>query len=471
MKSYLYQTLTDSIREDIESGQRQPGERMPSLRTVCLSEKLSKSTVLNAYSHLEMEGLLESRPRSGFFVKTPYVAAPPAVVQRGSNPDSVPLAVSTDKVMINIMERGAAFDLLPSNKSDGHENRELLQCLSRAYRRQSSYQQNYYDPPQGSEELRQQIANQLHAGGSHLHCDEIIITSGCQSSLLIALMATTKPGDVVAIESPGFYGAIQLIEALGLRILELPSSPTGGIDVGSLEDVLKRWRVSVLIVSPCYSTPTGSCISDDDKQSILALCTAASVAIIEDDIYGELTFGLSRQRTLHSYDETGNVLLCSSLSKCLSRDLRIGWIAPGKYQQEILRLKIITSLTTSGSLQAGIADYMQRGFFERYLRKQRLQLSKQCRQLQHLIPTLLPTAISWTRPEGGLTLWLELPQSVNTTELYRQAHEKDITITPGALFTAQYKYQNFLRLSFAHEWTEARISALAEVGRILARKV
>ena len=469
MKSYLYQTLTDSIRQDIESGQRQPGERMPSLRAVCLSKKLSKSTVLNAYNRLEMEGLLESRPRSGFFVKALDDMAAPTAAQLGSNPDSVPLSVSTDKVMINIMERGAAFDLLPS-KDDGNENRELLQCLSRAYRRQSSYQQNYYNPPQGSEELRQQIANQLHAGGSHLHCDDIIVTSGCQSALLMALMATTKPGDVVAIESPGFYGAIQLVEALGLRILELPSSPIGGIDIGSLEDACKRWQVSVLIVSPCYSSPTGSCISDSDKQSILALCIGFDVAIIEDDIYGELTFGLSRPRTLHSYDEAGNVLLCSSLSKCLSRDLRIGWIAPGKYQQEISRLKIITSLSTSGSLQAGIADYMQRGFFERYLRKKRLNLSKQCQQLQQLIPKLLPTAVSWTRPAGGLTLWLELPQSVNSTELYRQAHEKDITITPGALFTSQHKYQNFLRLSFAHEWTKARISALAEVGNILARR-
>jgi DNA-binding transcriptional MocR family regulator len=231
----------------------------------------------------------------------------------------------------------------------------------------------------------------------------------------------------------------------------------------------KRWQVSVLIVTPSYSTPTGSCISENDKQSILALCISFHVAIIEDDIYGELTLGLSRPRTLHSYDETGNVLLCSSLSKCLSRDLRIGWIAPGKYQQDISRLKIINSLSTSGSLQAGIADYMQRGFLERYLRNKRLHLSKQCRQLQHLIPRLLPVAVSWTLPAGGLSLWLELPQSVNATKLYHQAQKKGITITPGALFTSQQKYQNFLRLSFAHEWTDRRISALEEVGNILAR--
>jgi DNA-binding transcriptional MocR family regulator len=468
VKSYLYQELIDNIRKDIRSGRRQPGERMPSLRELCLAKNLSKSTVLHAYSYLETEGLLESRPRSGYFVKAPYKKSAPIVAQRGSNPDSVPLPVSTDKVMINIMERGAAFDILPS-KGNENENRELRQCLSRAYRRQSSYQQNYYNQPQGSEELRRQIVNQLHAGGSHLHSDDIIITSGCQSSLLMALMATTKPGDVVAIESPGFYGAIQLIEALGLRILELPSSPTGGIDIDSIEDAFKRWQVSVLIISPCYSTPTGSCISDNDKQSILALCIGSDVAIIEDDIYGELTFGLSRPRTLHSYDVTGNVLLCSSLSKCLSRDLRIGWIAPGKYSQEISHLKIVTSLSTSSSLQTGIADYMQRGLFERYLRKKRLQLSKQCLQLQHLIPDLLPTALSWTRPAGGLTLWLELPQSINTTELYRQTNDKGITITPGALFTSQHKYRNFLRLSFAHEWTEERISALAEVGNILER--
>ena len=466
MKLHLYQELTDNFRMEIKDGLRQPGDRMPSLRELCLARKISKSTVLSAYGRLEAEGLLESRPRSGYFVKVQSAGAAPAIIQRGSNPDSVPLPVSTDKVIINIMEKGAAFDLLPSKEKE-KENRELRQCLARAYRRQSSYQQNYYNPPQGSTELRQQIVKRLHAGGSHLDSDDIAITSGCQSALLMALMATTKPGDVVAIESPGFYGAIQLMETLGLQIIELPSTPTDGISVEAMDDAFKRWRVSALIVSPCYSTPTGSCISEADKKTILTLCIGCEIAIIEDDIYGELNFGLERPRTLHSYDKTGSVLLCSSFSKCLSRDLRIGWIAPGKYREQIKRLKIMTSLSTSSTLQEGIADYLQRGFFERHLRQKRLHLAKQCRQLQDLIPKLLPKAVSWTQPAGGLSLWLELPQSVDTTQLYRQAQTKGITITPGALFTSQKKYTHFLRLSFAHEWSEGRISALTEIGKII----
>ena len=466
MKYHLYQKITDVFRSEIEDGLRKPGDRMPSLRELCLARNISKSTVLSAYGRLEAEGLLESRPRSGYFVKIRPRTVAPVAAQQASNPESAPLPVSTDQVVIDIMERGAAFDLLPHTEREA-DNIELRRCIARAYRRQSSYQQNYYDPPQGSRALRQQIVSRLHGSGSHLDCDNIAITSGCQNALLMALMASTRPGDVVAIESPGFYGAIQLIEALGLQIMELPSRPTSGVNYEAMALVLKRWNVNALIVSPCYSTPTGSCIKETDKQRILALCLDRGITIIEDDIYGELYFGLDRPRTLHSYDQSGSVLLCSSFSKCLSRDLRIGWIAHGKFKDQIKRLKIVTSLSTSSTLQTGLADYMQRGLFERHLRQKRIRLAMQCGQLQDLIPKLLPTAVSWTQPEGGLSLWLELPGPVDTTQLYRKAQTEGITITPGALFSSQQNYANFLRLSFAHAWSDERIAALKKIGKLL----
>jgi len=431
---------------------------------------LSKSTVLNAYGRLEAEGLIEARPRSGYFVSIGTSRNRKTQTQAISNPDSAPLPVSTGQVIIDIMEKGAAFDLLPSGEPGKHqanENKELRRALARAYRQQSSYQQNYYNKPQGSEQLRAQIVGRMHAAGSHLNPADVVVTTGCQGALLMALMATTQPGDVVAIESPGFYGSIQLLEALGLQIMELPSSPSDGIRVAGMGEAFDRWPVAALILSPCYSTPTGSCISDQDKQSILALCLARDIAIIEDDIYAELHFGMQRPRSLHSFDTSGSVLLCSSFSKCLSRDLRLGWIAPGKYREKIKRLKVVTSLATSASLQQGVADYMQQGFFERQLRRRRAQLARQCYQLQTQLPRLFPQARSWTSPQGGLSLWLELPVATDTTALYHRAQQLGITITPGALFTSQRQYGHCLRLSYAHPWTAPRITALETISMLL----
>ena len=311
---------------------------MPSLRALCAARNLSKSTVLSAYGQLEAEGLLESRPRSGYFVRLDSQQALSAPVPRRSDPEIIPVLVSTEQVVIDIMEKGAAFDLLTGDENDPQKNKktnvELRRCLARAHRHQTGYDQNYYNPPQGAQLLREQIVTRLHSAGSHLEADDIAITSGCQNSLLLALMATTRPGDVVAIESPGFYGAIQLLEALGLQILELASDPVTGVNVDLLAVALERWEVSALIVSPSYSTPTGACMSEASMQAILALCLGHGVAIIEDDIYRELHFDIDSPRTLHSYDDTGSVLLCSSFSKALSRDLRIGWIAPGKYKEQ-----------------------------------------------------------------------------------------------------------------------------------------
>ncbi|MGR6875109.1 aminotransferase-like domain-containing protein [Pseudomonas sp. HK3] len=383
-----------------------------------------------------------------------------------SNPAVIPARVSTHQVVVDIMEKGAAFDLLPSSAKD-QDNPNLRRSFSRAYRKAFSYEQNYYDTPLGSPTLRAQIVNRLHAGGSHLIADDIVITSGCQHALQLALMATTQPGAVVAIESPGFYGAIQLIEALGLQILELPSSPISGISIDAMTSAFEQWEVSALIISPNYSTPTGAALSEDDKQSVLRICQHHDVVIIEDDIYSELFFGLQRPRTIHSYDDSNTVLLCSSFSKCLSRDIRVGWIAAGDFVEQIKRLKIVTTLSVSTSVQQGLSDYIQRGHFDQYLRNKRTRLASQCLQLQHLLPDYLPSAIRWSKPKGGLSLWVELDANIDTALLYGRAQHKGITITPGILFSAQPNYRHCLRLSFAHEWTAQRMAALRSLGRLI----
>ncbi|MFT6914758.1 MAG: DNA-binding transcriptional MocR family regulator [Motiliproteus sp.] len=467
MTDFLYRQLLRNLSEEIRSECRALGSRMPSIRSLSQERGLSKSTVLAAYDRLEADGLISARPRSGYFVNgvqhsDPLATQAPLI----SQPESTPLPVTSGQVLMDIMERGAAFDLIGDQETE-LGNEALRRCLARAQRRQTAGNQNNYDEPAGLHSLRSLLAQRLHSGGSHLEPEQLIVTSGCQHALLLALMATTQRGDVVAVESPGFYGVFQLFEALGLKALELPSSTESGLSPDALELALQHWDIKALVVSPCYSTPTGASMPEANKKRILLLVQLRNIPIIEDDIYGELSFNEQRPRTLHSYDDQGLVLLCSSVSKSLSRDLRIGWIVPGRYHERIKQLKLVTSLASCRAQQQGLVDFLQEGSFDRHLRVRRQTLQQQYLQLLEMLGQLLPGMQSCSRPQGGLALWVELPECVDTLELYGQALEQGLILTPGRLFTAQERYRNALRISFAFPWTDKRRAALSLLGRLL----
>ena len=469
MPEYLYHQLERQLRQQISSGQYACSSKLPSVRELCRQSKLSKSTVLTAYARLEADGLIEARAKSGYFVcHNKYPEKRQLKTPATSTPQSLPMLITRTQLILDIMQRGAAFDLL-SNSAHQPHNQQLRKALSRTLRNQSSDQQLYYDQPQGDHNLRQQLANCINHGGGQLLASEVIITAGCQHSLLLALMATTEPGDLVAIESPGFYGALQLLEVLGRKVLEIPSSATDGISPDALQLATEHWDIKALLVSPSFATPTGSCMPRDNKRKVLALAQHKGFAIIEDDIYAELHFSLQRPRSLHSYDDTGCVLLCSSLAKTLSRDLRVGWIAAGKYHDKILGLKVATCMANSVSTQQGVALFIAEGGLDKHLKLRRQQLHSQKQQLQSLISQYLPMAKSASQPQGGMVLWLELDKKIDALELYRRAREKGLTITPGGIFSAQDTYQNFLRLSFAHPWTAQRRDAIKALALLIIK--
>ncbi len=467
MPDYLYLQLFRDLRDEIYRGQRAVGERIPSVRQLSREQGISKSTVLACYDRLEADGWIEARPRSGYFVAARQTTNRNSLRKPNpSRPKSTPMPVTAEQVFVDIMEQGAAFDLIAStDNSPGNEH--LRRCLARAQRQQSKEEQVNYGEPAGLLSLRQQLVLRMAQGGSRVSPDEMIVTSGCQHALLLALMATTQRGDVVGVESPGFYGVFQLLEALGLKVLELPSSADTGLSLDALALALQHWDIKTLVVSPCYSTPTGASMPDAHKQRLLELTLPRQINVIEDDIYGDLGFTHQRPRTLQSYDSSGSVLLCSSFSKSLSRDLRVGWIIPGKFHARVKQLKLLTSLGSSQAQQRGICSYLEEGGFDRHLRLRRQLLQQQYQQLLDLIQQHLPMALSCSRPQGGLSLWLELPETIDTLERYKAARSSGLILTPGRLFTAQERYTNALRISFAYPWTDKRIEAMRTLGRLL----
>jgi DNA-binding transcriptional MocR family regulator len=341
--------------------------------------------------------------------------------------------------------------------------RQVEKALANANRQQRQRSASYEFPP-GVLELRRQISRRMAEIGCRVRADEIVITNGCQEALTLALRAVTSPGDVVAIESPSFYGLLQVIDSLGLKALEVPTHPRDGISLPALQLVLEQWQVKACILVTNFSNPMGYCMSDTHKHELVELLESHQIPLIEDDIYGDLGFAQRRPGVCKSYDEQGEVLYCSSFSKSLSPGLRVGWIAPGKYLQQVEYSKFVTNLATPTLPQLAVAELLEKGHYERHLRKIRSEYARAVDRMTKAVERLFPQGTRITRPQGGFVIWVELPENLDSFELARRLLSLGISIAPGPIFSATGKYQNFLRLSCACEWSDQIERALATIA-------
>lgn len=460
---FRYQQLTQHLQHLLAQGHWQAGERLPAVRALCQQYQLSLATVQHALHQLEAQGLIEARARSGYYVRSQNVSstalsAPPALQQ--------PAPVTVPELFFDIMNRSAAFDIQPKAPVVQLPHLTLLhRILSRTLREQGARFALHYDEPLGLLALREQLV--LHYRHCHLRLalNDLCITAGCQHALFLALQAVSVPGDIVAVEHPAFYGVLQLLQQLQLQVVEIPSS-SAGMDITALQQVLDRWPVKACIVTPAFATPTGACMPPAAQSQLLRLANQYDFAIIEDDIYGDLGF-YQRPAPLKALDTEQRVILCSSFSKSLSRDLRIGWIAGGRWQTKITRLKLVSQLAVSQSVQQALALFLAEGHYKRHLQHYRIQLLHQRDQLLNALQRYWPAAC-YTVPQGGLALWLTLPVSVNCTEAYQRCLQQGIVLTPGALFSNSGQFQHCLRLSFTNPMLGARLTALQTLATLLS---
>ncbi|WP_105101556.1 PLP-dependent aminotransferase family protein [Microbulbifer pacificus] len=464
-QEFRYQQLEAWLLQGIEEQRWRQGERLPSIRTLCREHKLSKATVQHALQRLEVQGLVEARPKAGYFVslQAPAVNRP---VSRARI--EAPRPVTVSELLQDIMRRSAAFDLLPQ-QSPGDLPAGIValnRAIGRSLRRQSGQDFQYYDEPAGNVALREQLALHMARRGWPCEADALCITSGCQHALFLALMACCNRGDVVAVESPGFYGVMQIIEQLGLQVVEVPASLETGMDIDALEDVLQRWQVRACVVSPAFATPGGALMPESSRRRLLALAESYDLAVIEDDIYADTALGAVPD-PLKALDRDQRVILCGSFSKSLSRDLRLGWISGARWHGRILHLKLVTQLSGSQFVQRGLAEFMADGSFTAHLRRLRTELRLRRDRLLQLLNDW-PGSIRVSKPQGGLAVWVELPDGEDTLALYAKALQQQVVITPGPLFSASGQFRNCLRISFAHPWDPPREQALSRLAALCA---
>ena len=464
MPEFLYRRLAAIVRSQIDRGVLRVGERLPSVRTAQRLHHVSAATASGAYLVLERDGYVEARERSGFYVARLPTADIPATLEAPHTPARVEVGELISAVLGRADER-----LIPLGLSS--LGPELLPTarLNRAIRRAMAHEPMHsasYGPVSGLPELRRQLARLLIHSGVTCGADDLIVTAGGLEALNLALRTVSAPGDVIAVESPTYFGVLQAIEALGLRAVEVPSHPRDGVDLALLERAIRRHRAKAAIVMTTCHNPLGCVMSDSSKEALVSLVARMGVALIEDDVYGELAHSDTRPRPAKAFDRTGHVMLCSSASKSLAPGLRVGWIVPGRYQRRAEVMKSVTSRVTSALPQLGLAGLLETGFYPRYIRRVRQQVAQQVTRYAVAVDQLFPAGTRITRPAGGTVLWVQLPGRVDGTTLYRRALEKGISIMPGEIFSLGRRHRRFIRISCAHPWSARIERGLTELARL-----
>lgn len=465
---HKYVEVADRIETLIEKEVLKMGDKLLSVRALSKEQGISLSTAFQAYYVLESKGLIEARPQSGYYVKysprhildMPRVCEPlddalPVTIDDMINSVYVDL---NSKKLINFSMAAPSLELLPVAKL----NKAVIHSL-----RESETSCLHYEHIQGSAALRKQIGRQAFNWGGTPSEDDIVVTAGCVEALSLCIKAVTKPGDAVAIESPTYFAIFQFMESHGLKVVEIPTDPVTGLDVEYLEQSIPRFNIKACLVVNNFNNPLGSCMPDERKKYLVEMLAKKNIPLIEDDIYGELYFGKTRPKTCKTFDKKGLVLHCASVSKSLAPGYRIGWTIPGKFKDDVIRLKRMHTVSTNSLAQAAVANFLSNGRFELHLRHLRKALHTQSLRYIQAVCEHFPADTLITRPQGGFTLWIEMNKKINAYKLHKRALKHNIGIAPGQIFSSQGRFENCFRLSYGEPWSPRIEEGIKTLGRIM----
>ncbi len=464
---FRYEQIASQIRQLIEKGTYRPGDRIPSVRQMSLQKGVSISSVLQAYLLLESRGLIEARPQSGYYVCRPAAihlpepeSSSPGLDPSHINLHDLVMMVMRDTLNPGLAQLGAAMpnlELLPTQR--------INRILAGLARKASKITHQYQFLP-GVGDLRVQIARHAVSSGCQLSPNDIVITSGGTEAIDLCLHAVCKPGDIVAIESPMYFGTLQLLEVNGLRALEIPTNPREGISLDALQFAIEHNPIKAVLTISNFSNPLGSCIPDEKKRELVELLTRYDIPLIDNDVSGEIYFTEKRPLVTKAFDKKGLVMLCSSFSKDISPSLRVGWVAPGRYKNAVEWLKFTLSAATATLPQLAIAQFMESGGYDHQLRRIRREYASNVAMLSQAVTRTFPSGTRVTRPSGGYVLWVQLPENVDSLELYSLALQGAITLTPGYLFSPTNQFYNFIRLNAA-AWNLPIERAVERLGEMV----
>ncbi len=466
---YLYLKLADDLEREIRNGSYKAGQKLPSLRGMREQTGRSITTINQAYTELENRGIVNVREKSGFYVRPMLDNILPRPVKNNKIVRPHKVTINTMSTMIQqsicnpqMLPFGTALpspDLLPL--------KQLAREVRGAATKYASGEYIGYCHPSGLKELRIEIGKRSVDYFDEAAGDEILITGGCMSAIDLSLRTVANPGDIILVESPTFLCYLQLIEDLNMRALEVPVDSDTGFDLEAVDQLLEEHDVRGALLNANFHNPLGYVMTREAKRKLVEMFSRRQIPIIEDDIYGDLFFDETRPLPLKAFDREGLVLYCSSFTKTLAPDLRVGWTIPGRFREKVKRLKFNSSVATSQLDQGIVASFMASGSYDRHLRKLRNALKKQAANLMLAIAHHFPEGTRVSAPRGGLCLWVELDQRIDALQLFGRAREENIALVPGSICSVTDNYRHCIRLNCGYPWTERSERGIATLAGII----
>jgi DNA-binding transcriptional MocR family regulator len=469
-----YQRLADDLWEAILQSGLANGSRLPSVRILAAQHGVSVTTALHALRRLEDLGRIAARPRSGYYLVTPTPqSSATSHAGRREWPDPLPPLDAQAQDHLAMVGAPCAVQLDLASGAPALYPVDRFNILLRRHAYQDTDLVGAYARGNGHPALQREIARQAIHYSCHLDPDEVVVTNGCIEALNLALRAVTRPGDIVAVESPTYFTLLQILRALELTVLPVPCRADTGMDLTALRDALDHAPVKAVVTIANANNPIGSVAPDDAKRALVDLLQARGIPLIEDDIFGDVCFDDRRPRPVRSFDSAGNVLLCGGFSKSLCPGLRLGWIAAGRFADRVKALKYTTSMATAALQQAVVADMLASGGYALHLRRLKAALLQQHGHLRDAVLRYFPVGTQVSRPGGGFVQWVTLPPTEyglpSTRPLFETARAASIGFAPGHLFGLNGGYDNCLRLNAGNQWTPAVESAIARLGEWLTQ--
>ena len=465
-EEFLYNQLADKLEKNILDGVLKTGDKLLSVRALSKEQGVSLSTAFKAYTQLEIKGMVEARPKSGYYVsnrKTRPSPSDEAIESKAPEETSVDDIVSmvyrnlNAEGLIRLSIAVPSAELLPVKKL----SKTLVEAI-----RESADSCTGYESTQGNGRLRKQIARYAFNWGGNISDKDVVTTQGCMEALVFCLKAVAEPGDTIAIETPTYFGIFNVMKSLGLKVLEIPTHPAEGISLEYLRNAIEKVQIKACLFVTNFTNPLGCILPEEKKKQLVELLAAKEIPLIEDDIYGELYFGNTRPRTCKSFDKKGLVLLCSSISKSLAPGYRVGWCIPGKFKDKVLHIKLMHTVSAATPNQAAVGLFFETGRFDLHMRNLRKALYTQSLLYTRAIAEYFPESTKVSQPKGGYVLWIELDKRIDAFELFKLGLKYNISISPGHIFSTDARFTNCIRICFGTPLNKEIEFALKTLGTL-----
>jgi DNA-binding transcriptional MocR family regulator len=464
--TFLYRQVIDLITANIDSGTLRPGDRLPSLRRMSRSAGVSIPTVRQAYIELERQRKIESRPQSGFYVR-PHSAND--LVSAAPSSRGKPVCLNCRSLMERVYDGINNSRLVPFGIANPCMAKPAAKSLHRAMKRVMARAEERslgYSSTLGELSLRRQIAyHYLDTIGVKIEPEHIAITNGGQEALLLSLMAVASPGDIIAVETPTYHGLLELIDSLGMLAVEVETCPEEGVTLRELRRTLEKHDVKACMFSTTLGNPLGVTMPERDRRELVEILDEFDTVLIEDDVYGDLRFDGMRPVPAQFLKNSKRIITCGSFSKTAAPGYRIGWLVTTHYIDAVARLKRAFSCSSGLLQQLTLADFLASGDYARHLKVLRPILKQNAERMSAMVAEHFPPATRSSRPVGASVLWLQLPAGVDAIQLFDDAIKAGISIAPGQIFSPSNRYNNCLRLSYGHPWTETTENAIRWLGQ------